>query len=733
MSYKPTSNSTYSGTSQQLPVTVSGHRQHADSHPTIINPFHLDDNKLLNHIYGYYVHSADRKPLDLESLFGLVQSILKHSIQVVENIVGGRVQTKELIDDRLPPSSFTSPYCTLKEISSEISCKPLKETIAHKSATSILEKLKNYSWDEKAVLTLGAFAMDYGEFALLAEVQTSDQLANLLARLTQISKITFIKKLSTTTTTSTVATGSPQVLNERDVIIQVLQEVNSLIKLILQVVELIHDLEKLSKTYDPKVVTHLQKAQGEIPVDVYWAIITIVVSATQVNCLTCDGGYKQELSIYRQRLSNILNRLNSLRGLSQKNIEEINAYNRIKNIVSKPTEIAQVLRVLLFPEEDKRPQFYDGSAKELVDIDRAVRTKDALIFISTLDDIDDEILCLQAVYDDLKKTKNDNQYKILWVPIVDQWNETQRQKFENSRSKMPWYVVNYFSYKPGQKYIKDDWLFDRNPIVVVMNPKGIVVNPDAMHLIRLWGRKGFPFDEKRASALIREGNWIEPVLSKVDPVIKNSIKAGSYILLFGGLDSDWNQRFHNSITKLRDDPIIKEDPIIKDEKITVEPFYVGGSSPAFPDPLITNRFWLDIENLFVNKIYQKEVDPQGTNEVQKLLTYRSEHPGWAVLSKGPNVKVIGHGTTVTKVLEDFPKWKRSIPSKGFERTFIEIYNQKIPEDHRCSQLYITNIDRKLPDIIKCETCQLPMQVYKLYQCCHGHEAADGNVAVDSHA
>ena len=38
----------------------------------------------------------------------------------------------------------------------------------------------------------------------------------------------------------------------------------------------------------------------------------------------------------------------------------------------------------------------------------------------------------------------EDQYKIVWIAIVEQWTDELRKKFEMLRFKMPWYVVQYF-------------------------------------------------------------------------------------------------------------------------------------------------------------------------------------------------------------------------------------------------------------------------------------------------
>ena len=45
-----------------------------------------------------------------------------------------------------------------------MACKDPGVETAYKTTKSILEKLKDYSWYAKAVLTLAAFALDYGDF-----------------------------------------------------------------------------------------------------------------------------------------------------------------------------------------------------------------------------------------------------------------------------------------------------------------------------------------------------------------------------------------------------------------------------------------------------------------------------------------------------------------------------------------------------------------------------------------
>lgn len=148
-----------------------------------------------------------------------------------------------------------------------MACKAPGEEIAHKTTMSILNKLAHYSWDAKAVLTLAAFALDYGDFWLLAELHSSDQLAKSVGILKRVP----------------VVVKRPGLQKYGKAII----ELNNLIKATLEVIELIFELEKLS-IYDSKDVPALSGALDRIPVDVYWAIITIVACTTKLCCITGD-------------------------------------------------------------------------------------------------------------------------------------------------------------------------------------------------------------------------------------------------------------------------------------------------------------------------------------------------------------------------------------------------------------------------------------------------------------
>lgn len=154
----------------------------------------------------------------------------------------------------------------------QMSCKPPGEEIALKTTLAILNNhLSNYSWASKAVLTLAAFALEYGDFWLLSDQQhqSTEPLAKSLA---------IIKRVPTLTKPSALQKHRNAIL-----------EINNLIKATWHMVKDIFELETLKSTYDTKVVPALAPAFEQVPVDVFWAIITIVAIVSQIDCLTTDS------------------------------------------------------------------------------------------------------------------------------------------------------------------------------------------------------------------------------------------------------------------------------------------------------------------------------------------------------------------------------------------------------------------------------------------------------------
>ena len=151
-----------------------------------------------------------------------------------------------------------------------------------------------------------------------------------------------------------------------------------------------------------------------------------------------------------------------------------------------------------------------------------LRRKNVFLFISGLDISDDDISILKPVYDTI--VKKETSYTIVWIPIVEQWTEELKKKYEILRLKMPWYSLQLFSPISGIRFIKEEWQFRGKPMLVVTNPQGKVENLNAFHLIRVWGLKAFPINKQAEEVISRETHWIGPVVNNIHPTIETWVK-----------------------------------------------------------------------------------------------------------------------------------------------------------------------------------------------------------------
>ncbi|XP_048334288.2 protein SIEVE ELEMENT OCCLUSION B-like [Ziziphus jujuba] len=658
----------------------------------IIGLFTMTDEKIMDHIYDTHAHGEET--FDDDSLFIIVENILKPATQIVDKIVQGSQVHVETFNEKTPKPDFSVPLCTLKQIGCELSCKTPSEDVAHKTALSILKKLSTYQWEAKAVLTLAAFALEYGDFWFLAQNQHSDQLAKSLGILKRVPVLT-----------------KPVVLQKRR---QAILELNNLIKATLQVMEIIDQFDKLS-IYDPKEIPGLSVALDHIPVDVYWSIVAVVACSTKLTLLTSDEDQPYELAPYSQKIHYILNKLKIQLVVCRRQVEERETYLRLKKFFQTPTEVMEIFKALTFTRAKPQP-LIDGSTNKQVSIE-VLRKKNIFLFISTLEITEEDISDLKPVYEG---TKKDDNYKIVWIPVVESWTPELQKKFEILRSKMPWFTVQSLSATVGIKFIKEEWNFKGKPSLVVMNHQGRIENTNALHLVKLWGTKAFPFNKAAEEAISKERTWFQTVVVKIDTTISDKMirahpNGENYIFFYGGQDNEWVKNFATKATAFANDPIFKE------AKTGIELFCVGKSPKGGEDHGILGRFWDGIESLFFTKAH-KQVDPV-TQEIQKLLSYKNES-GWALLTKGPHVVTAGHGFTMLRIVEEFEKWKAVIRVKGFEIAFREYHEKLIQSVRHCCRLDIPSVIGKVPERMQCPECPRTMESFISYKCCH----IDGPIA-----
>ncbi|MED6143732.1 hypothetical protein PIB30_008679 [Stylosanthes scabra] len=378
-----------------------------------------------------------------------------------------------------------------------------------------------------------------------------------------------------------------------------------------------------------------------------------------------------------------------------------------------PSGIVELLKALIFPKDVKQLDIVNNTTTELVNHDE-IKTKNFFLFISGLENIEDEIWSLKAIYDSISKDKDKNDYKILWVPVVENWTNEAMEKFEHLKSLMPWYVAQYFSLIKGYKALQEEWNYTGKPIVVAVDALGKVTNKNALHLIFVWGIAAFPFGYEDEIRVSQHWNWFWIEAFKINVDIQKWVKQDNgYIFFYGGTDITWTQRFGNLIDA------IKKDPIIKETETNIEHFNL-----AKVDITTQTKFWFNITNSFLSKTQKVDFNLDSTlKDIQTLLSMRTEK-GWAIVSKGQNVFLIEFNEVMMSVVEGFENWRTSISASiSFDIAFKDYYgivSKTVPR--HCLHFELENIRSGVPAPFSCPdpTCGLKMEIESVkYKCCHG--------------
>ncbi|KAB1221422.1 hypothetical protein CJ030_MR2G013146 [Morella rubra] len=433
----------------------------------------------------------------------------------------------------------------------QMACKDLNDdqetSVIKQPCMSILQTtLSSYSWDVKLLLTLAAFALDYGDFWLLAQLQSSHPPPLQ-------SSLQFAKAVGIMKQVPAISKHPELQKHGKDIV-----DINNIVKATLGVANCVLELENLYSRYMTYDIQELSTAMNRIPVHVYWAIATVVTCSTHVCCLTRRKDFTQaDLSFWVQKIISNLNSLKRQIELSRKQIEKLEAYWKVKKLFVTPIEIMQVFKMLIFGMNDIQHQLFDCQRRELVKID-VIQGKHLLLVFSGLDLSNQEISILKSVSDEIRDKK---EYEIVWIPIPEVnppgTNGSTETKFKKLQEiKMSWYTLQQLSTVSGIDYIKKDWKFDSiNPIVVVINPQGQVKHSNAFNMIKPWGMKAFPFTPTREFALASESD-ISVTWISISQELRTWTAQGDYIFLYGG-KAEWIQEFGQRATALANDTDIK--------------------------------------------------------------------------------------------------------------------------------------------------------------------------------
>ncbi|KAI3799217.1 hypothetical protein L1987_34507 [Smallanthus sonchifolius] len=336
--------------------------------------------------------------------------------------------------------------------------------------------------------------------------------------------------------------------------------------------------------------------------------------------------------------------------------------------------------------EDHPLPLFHGTTKRKVSLE-VLRKRNVLLLISGLDISVEEVAILEHIYMEsrVQGSRMDALYEMVWVPIVDpniEYTNAMDIQFEGIKNNMTWYSVYHPSNidRAVKKFIGDRWHFRRKPILVVLDPQGKELSPNAIHMMWIWGSVAFPFTTAREEALWKDETWkLQLLVDSIDPTILNWSREDKYIFFYGGDDIEWIRKFTSKARAMATAACIPLEMVyvgksknMENVKRAIATISVEKLSYCWQDTTLIWFFWTRIENMLFSKIQVEQthdVDPIML-QIKKLLSYDADG-SWALLSRGSEILTTGHGSTMLRTIDDFDLWKERIPMMGFEWSFKE--------------------------------------------------------------
>ncbi|PKI66640.1 hypothetical protein CRG98_012982 [Punica granatum] len=686
-----------------------------------------DDTAMMKQIQA--THTPDGRVVDVGPILSIIEGIFRRAAPSIDSVLNGKHEhTDALLDEKANLAAYDGILealaYTIHRISCEISCKCTSGGggDAHGTTMAIFNMLSTYSWDVKVVLALAAFAVNYGEFSLIANLYATNMLAKSVALLKQL----------------------PDILEHSSSLKPQFDALNNLIAAMLNVTKCILMFRELPPQYISPEMPPLSTAMTHIPTAAYWTLRSIVACASQIASLiglgqeyTPSATEAWELSSLAYKVSNIYDHLKTQLALCHQHMDEKRYSEAYQNLVrlfeTFQIDNMRILKALIYSKDDIHP-LLDGSSKARVSLE-ALRKRTVLLLISNLDIAHEDINVLRNMYTE-SRTMHDNHYEIVWIPIVDsdprspEWDEAHLHRFTELQAMMPWHSVHHPSLIEPYvtKYIREAWHFSNRTILVALDPQGKVVSTNALHMMWIWGNLAFPFTKEREDELWKGEVWrLELIVDAFDPTIKEWMDSRKYICLYGGDDIEWIRKF---TTAARD--------AAKACGVTLEMAYVGKNnakervrktaltiaqeklSHSWVDqPTLFWYFWTRLESMLYSKLHHgKSIEnDQIMHEVMTILSYDSSDNGWALFCQGQMPEIArAKGDSALESVRGHEKWKENAERDGLVPALKE-HLQSIHTPLHCSRLILPGIAAGIPERVVCAECGRPMEKFIMYRCC----------------
>ncbi|KAK1560419.1 hypothetical protein Q3G72_026505 [Acer saccharum] len=282
-------------------------------------------------------HEPDGRQFAVKPLLHIIEDIFQSVSGFIQQ--GSTQAQLDLRDDNTFQSVFFDmrhKYLsfTIHKVSGEIHCKCSDGGDAHATTLRIFNILRYYAWDAKAVIAMAAFALNYGEFWVVAQLYRTNPLAKSIALLKQLQEI----------------------LELADNLKSEFEALSKPIKSMLNLVKCIVEFEELPSQYISPDTPEMMTATA-----VYWTIRSIVACSAQIMGLAGMGHDYIVSTTESWEISSLANRTDSVD--EKGHIETHQALVKLNETAQ--SDNMNYLKALIYDKDDQQP-LLDGSTKNRV-------------------------------------------------------------------------------------------------------------------------------------------------------------------------------------------------------------------------------------------------------------------------------------------------------------------------------------------------------------------------------
>ncbi|KAM6562374.1 hypothetical protein CsatB_022372 [Cannabis sativa] len=348
--------------------------------------------------------------------------------------------------------------------------------------------------------------------------------------------------------------------------------------------------------------------------------------------------------------------------------------------------------------------------------------------------IEELLLLVQQTCDNPYNEILEESYEVVWIPIPDSnsWTDAEKRSFRVLSQSIPWCSIKQpWSLNSGVvTFIKQEWNYRDDPIMVVLDSQGNLSNLNALDLIFIWGVKAYPFSNSREKELWEEQSWnLQLLVDEIDPLLTNWVNENRYICIYGSEDIDWILEFNSKLKKIRNSGLQLEMVYVgtRNESEKIQKFLSLIQEGDLRDSLfslcLTKRrsFWLRLESIIRSKLklgYSLDTD-QALQEASALVNNENSNKSWVAIGRGSSNDIVRvEGSKMMECLNRFLEWEAKVGKLGFLgalRTAIDPPLSDEPCGHESKTIPYGEEEELVEDMRVCEKCKLPWKKFVIYK------------------